>query len=76
VGKTHLQAVDPEDRYLRQIEVNEAGRRVDTVRRDEMAGVSGAPRVSRLPAIATAVAITVLVTTMGLVLALAFVSWS
>jgi pSer/pThr/pTyr-binding forkhead associated (FHA) protein len=74
VGKTRLQVVDPEDRYLRQLDLNEAGQRVDTVRRGATAEVSGAARGSRLPAIATAVAIAVLVTTVGLVLALAFVS--
>jgi pSer/pThr/pTyr-binding forkhead associated (FHA) protein len=74
VGETRLQVVDPEDRYLRQIEVNEAGHRVDTVRRGESSGATRTPRASRLPAIAAAVAITVLVTTVGLVLALVFVS--
>jgi pSer/pThr/pTyr-binding forkhead associated (FHA) protein len=90
VGETRLRLVDPEDRYLRQMEaavrdqppggaspegVAEAGKGGA-----EVAGAPAQPAVlsgkadppSRLPVIATAVAVTVLVLALGVVLALAF----
>jgi pSer/pThr/pTyr-binding forkhead associated (FHA) protein len=67
LGGSCLRFVDPEDRYLRQLEAAPVAPAADP------AVVSAAPVApSRLPAIATAVAITALLTTLGLVLALAF----
>lgn len=92
VGETHLRLIDPEDRYLRQMEAavrdqppggaspeGEAGAGKGGA---EVAGAPAQPAVlsgnadppSRLPAIATGIAVTVLVLALGVVLALAFTS--
>jgi pSer/pThr/pTyr-binding forkhead associated (FHA) protein len=73
VGETRLRLLDPEERYLRQMEAVDA----------ELVGAAAVPRaavssdeaakLSRLPAIATVVAVAALLTTFGFVLALAFV---
>ncbi len=71
VGKTRLRVVDPEERYLRQMESN------DAVTPPAPAVVSAkyeetAPARSRLPLVAGTIAVTALLIALGLVLALAF----
>ena len=77
VGNTRLLVIDPEERYLRQMEngdaqppaatapfVTDAANRADANRAE--------PRLGRLPLVAAAVAVTALLLALGLVLALAF----
>jgi pSer/pThr/pTyr-binding forkhead associated (FHA) protein len=90
IGRTSLRLMDPEDRYLRQIQAEEskaeaeANKRSTTVllpskrsRRETGSGDSAgqndrlAPS-KRLPAVATVVGVLVLLSLVGLVLALAF----
>ncbi len=71
MGKTRLRVVDPEERYLRQMEAG------DAVAPPAPAAVSAthaaaAPARSRLPLVAGALAVTALLLTLGLVLALVF----
>jgi pSer/pThr/pTyr-binding forkhead associated (FHA) protein len=73
VGQTRLRFLDPEERYLRQMEAADACR-ADAVAVPTPAAPAGCPaKPSPLPVIATAVAVTALLTSLGLVLALAFV---
>jgi pSer/pThr/pTyr-binding forkhead associated (FHA) protein len=67
LGETRLRFIDPEDRYLRQMEVAEG---------DEPAVPPvGIPPPSKLPVLATVVAVTALLLALGLVLALAFAAY-
>jgi pSer/pThr/pTyr-binding forkhead associated (FHA) protein len=71
VGKTRLRVVDPEERYLRQMESG------DAVTPPAPAAASAkpeetAPARGRLPLVAGAIAVTALLLALGLVLALAF----
>jgi pSer/pThr/pTyr-binding forkhead associated (FHA) protein len=71
VGKTRLRVIDPEERYLRQMEVGDAG----ALPRDAAAvtkGEKAASARSRLPLVAGAIAVAALFVVLGLVLALAF----
>jgi len=74
LGETHLRLVDPEERYLRQMETDE-GEGLAAAPPDPAAQAGGgaAPesRPNRLPTVATVVAATALVLALGLVLALA-----
>lgn len=90
LGRTSLRMMDPEDRYLRQIQAEEskaeaeANKRSTTVllpskrSRGETQATDGRAqdetpsRSKRLPTVATAVAVLVLLSVVGLVLALAF----
>jgi pSer/pThr/pTyr-binding forkhead associated (FHA) protein len=88
MGETTLRLVDPEDRYLRQMEEAEGEVAADGAAAEVGAGVrsdsdppvasTGQPEppdlggTSRLPAVASAIAVTVLLLTLGVVLALAF----
>jgi hypothetical protein len=101
VGETRLRVIDPEDRYLRQMQAADACQQAGEaapeqvtglVKRDAdaalipgpavvhaanmpaAAGVGTAARPSHLPAIAAAIAATVLLLALGLVLALVFVA--
>ncbi|HEX7500850.1 MAG TPA: FHA domain-containing protein, partial [Polyangia bacterium] len=71
VGKTRLRVIDPEERYLRQMEVGDAG----ALPRDAAAvaakGEETASARSRLPLVAGAIAVAALFVALGLVLALA-----
>jgi pSer/pThr/pTyr-binding forkhead associated (FHA) protein len=71
VGETRLRFTDPEDRYLRQMQAAEMSAQA------ALSASAPPPKTrlepSRLPAVAAAIAVTVLLTTLGLVLALAFV---
>lgn len=90
IGQTSLRLMDPEDRYLRQIQAEEAKAEAQADRRSTTvllpsqrsiaetqpaeglaSGEKSASR-KRLPAIATAVGVLVLLSLVGLVLALAF----
>ena len=84
VGETRLRLLDPEDRYLRQMEAIDA----EPPSPENQAGPGSVPSSrgvlpavgrpddplppSRLPSIATAIAVTVLALAVGIVLALAF----
>ena len=88
IGETDLRFVDPEDRYLRQMEAAEGEAPAGSVVADAGAGARpgsapaaasaarpGTPHPSgpsRLPAVASAIAATVLLLALGVVLALAF----
>lgn len=88
MGETVLRFVDPEDRYLRQMEAAEGGALAGSAAAEAAAGAGpgaapaaaadarpGTPhpsRPSRLPAVASAIAATVLILALGVVLALAF----
>mgnify|MGYP001768013595 CR=1 FL=1 len=88
MGETILRFVDPEDRYLRQMEAAEGDAAAGSAAVEAGAGVrpgsaplaasDARPRSlrpygpSRLPAVASAIAATVLLLALGVVLALAF----
>lgn len=69
VGKTRLRVIDPEERYLRQMEAGDAGAlpALDATSSKDEAHVR-----SRLPLVAGAIAVMALFLALGLVLALAF----
>jgi ABC transport system ATP-binding/permease protein len=74
VGKTRLRVVDPEDRYLRQMEEGDArplpaGKTLATIVAED---VESAAPSGRLPRVAVAIAAAALLLTLSLVLALAF----
>lgn len=76
IGGTMLKVVDPEDRYLRQMQEAEACSKVPIQKGESSIDQASAKRnedvaPSRLPAIATAIAVAVILMTLGLVLALA-----
>jgi len=71
VGETHLRVIDPEDRYLRQMEAADLCHQAKDAVQEQ---VPGAALPSRLPTVAAAIAATVLLLALGLVLALAFVA--
>ena len=73
VGETRLRFTDPEDRYLRQLEAAAGGGEAAASVVEPAQVVTPGPPPSRLPAVATALAVTVLLAALGLVLALAFV---
>jgi pSer/pThr/pTyr-binding forkhead associated (FHA) protein len=87
IGRTSLRMMDPEDRYLRQIQAAEAKAEAEANNRsttvllpskretrstDSAAEDENGARSKRLPAVATAVGVLVLLSLLGLVLALAF----
>ena len=90
LGQTSLRMMDPEDRYLRQIQAEEAKAEAEANRRSttvllpskRSSGETGSANTpaqdeksvpsKRLPAIATVVGVLVLLSLVGLVLALAF----
>ncbi|MBN2577305.1 MAG: FHA domain-containing protein [Deltaproteobacteria bacterium] len=76
IGETRLQLLDPEDRYLRQIQAaerDEAMGETEPAPVDAAApGGAGAPQTSRLPAVASAIAALALLAVLGLLLALFF----
>ena len=67
LGNTRLQVVDPEERYLRQMEQMPAAVEAAVVN-----STGQAPGPSRLPVVAAAIAATTLLVCLGLVLALVF----
>ena len=72
LGETRLRFLDPEDRYLRQVEAAE----VDELGATPRVAVEVAKSFShsKLPAIATVFAVAALLTALGIVLALAFIA--
>jgi len=71
VGETRLRVIDPEDRYLRQMEAADVYQQAKDAVQEQ---APGAALPSLLPTIAAAIAATVLLLALGLVLALAFVA--
>jgi hypothetical protein len=72
VGNTRLLVIDPEERYLRQMENGDAQPPPATAPFVTDAANRAEPRLGRLPLVAAAVAVTALLLALGLVLALAF----
>jgi pSer/pThr/pTyr-binding forkhead associated (FHA) protein len=72
VGNTRLLVVDPEARYLRQMEQGDARPSPATASFVTDAAKGAAPTRGYLPRVATAIAVTALLLALGLVLALAF----
>jgi pSer/pThr/pTyr-binding forkhead associated (FHA) protein len=77
LGKTRLRVVDPEERYLRQMQEVDNGPQAAGVAVDPPAAAftpaaKQAPIRSRLPLLAAAIAVTALFLALGVVLALAF----
>ena len=72
LGKTRLRVVDPEERYLRQMELGDAAAPPALEATSAKTSAEDkAPARSRLPLIAGAIAVTALFLALGLVLALA-----
>jgi len=67
LGNTSLQVVDPEERYLRQMEQMPV-----QIAAEAPVGAGRGPEPSRLPVVAAAIAATTLLVCLGLVLALVF----
>jgi pSer/pThr/pTyr-binding forkhead associated (FHA) protein len=72
VGSTQLRVVDPEERYLRQMEAGDVQPTPSAASFVAAAAKDAEPSRGRLPLVAAAIAVTALVLALGLVLALAF----
>ena len=72
VGSTQLRVVDPEDRYLRQMEADDVGPTPVAASFVTITAKGAEPSRGRLPLVAAAIAVTALFLALGLVLALAF----
>ena len=72
VGSTELRVVDPEERYLRQMEAGDVQPTPVAASFVTAAAKDGEPSRGHLPLVAAAIAVTVLLLALGLVLALAF----